>query len=367
MSLDQKCKSLKTTTLKALEETQELKSLSNHVLTQVVLESIRLYQKKVVVGIEDSASDLLDQFKQNVAKQIFELASGWKVSYQDCFLFPKGCRFSFQKGRDTVIVVEQDPQVRTLSFMQGMQQQTTPVKNKYSERICLSLPYTIFVFSFNDDTFKDVKCFWTTSPLKSLDDNLCCCVLPNIHIGGSVCLSKQDKIGSINNVCEKVISSFWSSQFNSDLSDQWLKKGSVSSLISTGKLWEEKTREDPLFILNVPFKKYKTLRDVLYGNTSDVPVTQSVFKNKVFDQIDSCIENLFHKISNYLKKTKFEKHVPKDIEDLMKNTLKSSISELVDVVVSLDCEIEKLSLSTKPKDEKPVSAGFYWNYGGDNA
>ena len=190
MSLDQKYKSLKTNTLKTLDEVQELKSLSNHVLTQVVIESMRTYQNKVAVGIEDSASDLLDLFKQNVAKQIFELASGWKVSYKDCFLFPKGCRFSFQKGKDTIVVVEQDPQIRTLSFMQGMQQQETYVKNKDSERVCLSLPYTVFVFYFDDEKFRDVKCFWRTSPLKSRDEYECCCVLSNIHNIGSICLNE---------------------------------------------------------------------------------------------------------------------------------------------------------------------------------
>jgi len=361
MSLSQRYQSLKEAAQISLDEIKGFDLISERVLTQIVLESIRSYQQKVSVGIEDSAADLLDTFKKNIAKQIFETASGWRVTQRDCFVFPRGCRFSFQKGINTIVVVEQDPQVRTLSFRAGMQANDHDIGVYFdSERASLSFPYSVFVFTFVNDQFTKVKFFFRSSPLKSIEDNLYCSVLPNIHIGGDVCLGDRPS-GTITEVCEKVIASFWSSQFNFDLADEWWNKSRISPLIATGEVWQEQTKTDPLFILDVPFRLWKSLREVVDGLGSSEEVSESVFRHKVHSDIDSCTEFLFHKITTYLKKTKFERHSPKDVEESLKNHLKLSVAELAEVVMSLHHEINKLSKDVKTP-YKPVSkAGVFWS------
>jgi hypothetical protein len=365
MSLMQRCQNLKEAAKLTLDEIEGFEQLSEKVLAQVVLEAIRTYQQKVAVGIEDSASDLLDTFKKNVVKQIFETAAGWRAIQRDNFLYPRGCRFCFQKANNTIVVIEQDPQVRTLSFMRGMQDDDQELsRTTNSDRLTISIPYTIFVFTFKDDAilkdpkFVGVRCYWRTSPLKTLNDNLHNCVLPNIHIGGMVCLGSVHS-GPISEVCESVIQSFWTSQFNLDLADEWWHKPRISPTIETGRRWQDATREDPLFILRVPFRVHKPLKEVVEVLGDGETTSDSVFRHKVTEDIDACVNSLFHKICSYLKKTKFEKHSPKDISESLRKHMKSSVEELVDIVVALQHEINNISIESEG-DKKIKQSGFFW-------
>jgi hypothetical protein len=358
----ERCRSLKEAAQLSLEEIEGFDQLSERVLTQVVLASIRTYQQKVAVGIEDSASDLLDTFKKNVTKQIFDTAAGWRAVQRDNFLYPRGCRFCFQKGNNTIVVIEQEPQVRTLSFMAGMQGDDQDLeRSDQSERAFLSLPYSLFVFSFKDDMFLNVRCYWRTEPLKSLTDTVHCCVLPNIHVGGMVCLGTGTISGNISDVCESILAQFWASQFNMDLADEWWGKGRLAPAIATGRAWQEYTRTNPLFILQVPFRIHKTLKEVIEQVANGEEPSESSFRHKVSTDIDSCVAQLFHKISSYLNKTKFEKHSPKDIKESLRDHLRTSVFELIDIVVSLNHEINKLAVESEP-DRRPIKqAGVLWN------
>jgi hypothetical protein len=370
MSFVQRCNSLKEAAKLSLDEIEGFDLISERVLTQVVLESIRLYQQKVAVGIEDSASDLLDTFKKNITNQIIERSSGWRIAQRDYFLLPKGCRFCFQKGNNKIVVIECEPQVRTLSFSAGMQNYHDQYAGESSERATLSLPYIVFVFVFTNDKFLNVRSFWRTAPLKNLNDDLHCCVLPNTHIGGVLCLGKDVLLYSsirhdstISEVCETIIGSYWSSQFNTDLSVEWWSKQTISNKIATGILWQENTVRDPLFIFGVPFRLYKTLREVIDSTSVVEELTESVFRQSVCSDVDRCVEKLFHKITAYLKKTKFEKHSPKDIEESLKTHMKNSVTELIEVVASLHHEINKLSSEIKMPDNKPMSqVGILWSH-----
>jgi hypothetical protein len=369
MSFVQRCQSLKEATQLSLDEIEGFDQISERVLTQVVLECIRTYQKKVAVGIEDSASDLLDTFKKNVTKQIFDTAAGWRVTQRDHFLFPRGCRFCFQKGDNTIVVIEQDPQVRTLSFAAGMLDvDQEPVNTDEAQRAFLSLPYTIFVFAFTNEKFSRVKCFWRTAPLMSLNDNVFSCVLPNIHVGGDVCLgfNPNSRVTNYSEVCESTITSFWSSRFNGDLAAEWWSKSVLSSLISTGTAWEYNTRENPLFILSVPFRLHKSLKEVVDSMANSEQISESVFRHRVSTDVDSCVSQLFHKITAYMKKTKFDKYYPKDVQEPLRKHLRSSVSELVDVVMSLHHEIGEVSewanaVQSARLDKEMLAAGILWD------
>lgn len=364
MSLLQRYNSLKEAAHLTLSEVEGLDLLADSVLTQVVLEAIRTYQQKLAVGIEDSASDLLDTFKLQVAKHIFETAAGWRVTQRDNFLFPHGCRFCFTRGPNTIVVIEQGPQTRSLSFVRGMQREETRNSGAdSSERVSLALPYSIFILSFRQDGFQSMRYLWRTAPLKSLDDMLCVANLPNLHEGGTVCLGRIGPTGTtISETCENCVAGFWNSQFNHDLSAAWWHKDTVSPQIATGKLWAENSINNPLFILGLPFAPYKTVREVLDIITASAEEpSESVFRHKLSEQIDGCVEALFHKMTSYLKKTKFDKHSPNDIHDALKSCLKTSVSELVDVSMAVHHEIDKLGEELKEPILAPEPAGPFWN------
>lgn len=361
----ERCEALKEAAKLSLNEIESFDQLSERILTQVVLSSIRTYQQKVAVGIEDSASDLLDTFKSNITKQIFDTAAGWRAVQRDNFLYPRGCRFCFQKGENTIVVIEQDPQVRTLSFMAGMQdddQDLGHLDRERSERVTLSIPYTLFVFSFRGDRFLDVRCYWRTAPLKNINDFVHCCLLPNIHVGGRVCLGSVSSItGDIADICESLITQFWTSQFNLDLADEWWGKARLAPIVSTGRAWQEMSRTNPLLILNIPFRVFKPLKEVIEQAATGEEPSESSFRHKVSTDIDSCVQQLFHKITAYLKKTKFDKHSPKDIKDSLRDHLRTSVFELIDVVMSLNHEVNKLTVESEA-DTRPIKqAGILWN------
>ena len=362
MSVAQIAHSLKEATQLSLDEVEGFDIISERVLSQVVLETIRTYQAKLVVGIEDSASDLLDGFKQKIVNQIFDTASGWRTIRHERFIFPRGCRFCFKRGRETIVVIEQDPQVRTLTIMRGMMQNHDPNLEKImaSDRVLLSIPYSIFVFRFTDERLMATKCFWRTTPLKTFQDMLCSAVLPNIQVGGQICMPLGGD-GDITKVCEEIISIFWNSQFNCDLASEWWSKNRISEKIATGDVWRDNTLQDPLFILKVPFRVYKTLNeavDLMAVGTEDLSEVE--FKHNIAASVDNCVEGLFHKISSYVKRTKFEKHVSKNVDDLLKDYLKKSTAEFADILAVLSHEINALKMSIKT--ERPVvPSGKFWD------
>lgn len=355
-----KFQSLKEAAQLSLEETKDFDKLADSLLTEVVLETIRSYQQKLAVGIEDSASDLLDNFKKKVVNHIFECASGWQTTQDESFLFPRGCRFCFRRNKTTVLVIEQEPQVRTLKFATGMQEENMVVTFSETENVALSLPYTIFVFTFQSGQM-NVRCFWRTAPLRSLDDFVCAAVLPNIHVGGLVCQESLFR-SSISESAEKFISDFWNSKFNADLSTAWDSKGTISDKLRTGRIWAENSINDPLFILGVSLKIHKSLKEVIdFMVLGSEQPRESVFRHKIEKEIDSCVDSLFHKITSYMKKTKFEKHSPKNIKELVQKQFQTAVCDLVDIIMVLNNEIDKFSFEVNVEKKPIVKAGKMWS------
>jgi hypothetical protein len=152
----------------------------------------------------------------------------------------------------------------------------------------------------------------------------------------------QAPVGSMAEACETIVSTFLQSQFSSHLSNEWMNKGEISNSLSTGRRWEELTQENPLFVLQLPFKLDKTLREVVNVLGSGEELKESVFRHKVSEDIETCVEGLFHKITGYLKKTKFEKHSPSDVKDLVKTHVSQSITEFSTVLMAVSQELERL-------------------------
>lgn len=356
---------LKEASCQVLNEDQNFNLLAEQVLMQVVLESIRRYQQKIKTGIEDSVSDLLDNFKLKVSELVFSQAKGWKVANRGEILFPKNCRFCYTKGNVTVVVIEHDPQVRTLTLSEDLfsDVQVLPDSNPSDQtiRVSLALPYGTFMLSFVENTFLMMRYGWHTSPLQSLEDMLYQPLLPNIHEGSQVCLGfVPNEKQTISQQCESTISDFWSSKFNSDLSTHWWNKSSVSNLLRTPEVWEENSISDPLFVLGLRYQPVRTLREslLLMGEAEEAP-TESDFRHKLSEQVDQCCSGFFSKINLYLKKTDFEKYHPTDVVNALKSSLKEACSELADVMLVVEHELDKLGNDLKPKPQI-VEGGELW-------
>lgn len=363
--LYQRYQSLKNATGLAIKETEEWESLIDAVLMQVILATIKKYQQKVNVGMQDSVSDLLDTFKQKITEAIFETNDAWRAaSRSEIDLFPRGCRFCSSRGTSTILVLEQDPQVRSMRFSSGMGGSTAGEWVEGSSNLALSLPYIIFFFHFQNGAFKNLYCGWRTRPLESLNDSLCRPVLPNIHDNLNVCLGRHMSVNQRQSLAQQtnyVLSNFWNSEFNNDLSDHWWSKDRVDARLRTGREWAELSQEDPLFILDVNFRQLRTVKATLeiISNASETP-DESQFRHRLSEKIDEHVGILFSKIMRYCKKTKFERHFPKDIKTELGQAFSSSVGDLIDVVYSLNVEIDQLSKEIKEHTPEMEPRSRYW-------
>jgi hypothetical protein len=342
----QRHQELKKAALLAIKESQDLSSLAEDVLTNVVIETIHKYQKKLNVGIQDSVSDLLDNFKHKITDSIFNLATNWRVANRDYILFPAGCRFCYTKGKNTIVVIEQEPQVRSLLFDGCMVKDKLSCVSGSSERMPLALPYVVFVIHFSKNSFASMYFGWRNAPLRSLDDMLFRPIMPNIHDTLAVCMGKTgiEEEGNIAATTESILSYFWNSQFNNDLSDYWWKKGNIDSRLKSAQIWSENSIKDSSFILTIQQRDIKSVKSIiqlltLHENEPD----ETQLRQQLSENIDKCVEALFAKILRYFKNTKFDKYHPKDVSETLLKVLQNSNSELLDMVFIITTELEKIS------------------------
>jgi hypothetical protein len=362
MSLYQRYQDLQSATDLACQEAQNWDTLAEAVLSDVVLETIKRYQQKLNVGVADSVADLLDTFKQKVSTAIFEMDNEWRAaSKTELLLYPRGCRFCYNRGHNTIIVIEQDPQVRSLSMPSEMLGEEES-RGGYDTRVALALPYSIFFFHFREGRFSHLYLGWRNRTLSSLNDEICRPVLPNLHDNLEVCLGRGNILtGSIDNQVRSVLHGFWGSQFNSDLSSHWWNKGNLDQRIRSANSWHDLSLEDPMFILSVPFRRYKTVQEMVDFIAAEETVDESEFRHRLGEQIDQHVEGLFNKIMRYFKKTKFERHAPKDIKQEIGKHVGEVAQELVEVIHALHLEIDSLKeeVRCEPPDTEPKSE--FWS------
>jgi hypothetical protein len=359
--LIQRYEALKEITRNTLQTQANLKPLASEVLTNVVLPTISAYQQKINVGVQDSLGDLLDVFKQKVSEHVFNTAAGWQIYNHDNFLLPRGCRFCFSKGKSVIVVIEQDPQLRSLLMNDCMvdrekQPQYDDLVDGVPVRITLAIPYTVFIFRFTRSElhehllFQSVDCGWRTTPLRSIDDVLSHPLLPNIHDGMRVCFGSagntpETNEPTVSTKCEDIIGLFWNSRFNHDLANYWWNKGSYDSRLRTGNTWNEASLEDSTFILhvNLPCNPEKTVGYFVEAltQTEDEP-DRNGLRHRLSESIDQCVEALFSKVMRYFKKTKFDKYHPQDILNELTKAVEKANAELQELTFVIHHELESM-------------------------
>ena len=350
---------------------EEFPPLVDEILTRVVHKVLGQYQDKVNVGMQDSVADLLSTFKQKILLHIFDASNNWKVRNRGTVLFPSGCRYLYTRGISTIAMIEQQPQLRTLKFREGMQESSANEdwrRGSNEERVQLAMPYVYFLIHFKEHTadrleLAGVYSGWSTSQVTQLGDMLASPILPNTHKeNGNICMGYTPIPGdTINSVCNNVVSHYWQSKFTNELADSWWNKSTIDNRIRTGRIWAANSQENPLFILNVRLPRdysVSTVMDLLTRfetEPDELSARDSI--NKI---VDDCVETLYTKILRYFKKTKFDKFYPKEATDQVHQSLTSVIDEMNGVLLALEHELNKLS-----DEVSDLSPGMRWKKRGD--
>lgn len=324
---------------------QDRSPLIEDILSRVIIDCLKKYQQKVNVGIQDSVSDLLETFKLKVSAEIFDIAQGWTLSSKrEKILFPSGCRFLYTMGQSTFVVIEEKPGIRSLKFMATLleeeEKRRLPRPRDGSYLFSLSFPYVIFLLQFKgvesdsgrQEGLANLYVGWSQTPLHKLDTMLYRPFLPNQHGNMSVCTGVERNFSSqnISQITESVISHYWNSTFNSDLSDMWWKKGSRDKL-RTASTWQEESKTDPLFILQESLEKGQTLEKLVedcIGTVENGEPEISSLRHRLVEAIDDGSQDLFDRILKYFRKTRLDRHYPKDITGNLITSLSENDQQL---------------------------------------
>lgn len=94
----------------------------------------------------------------------------------------------------------------------------------------------------------------------------------------------------------------------------------------------------------------------------EVEPNEDEFRHRLSESIDACVKTLFSKILRYFKKTKFEKHSPKDVTETLKSAIIKATGDLTDIVRALDKEIQSLTISRGKKHDFVRVGNLWTNY-----
>ena len=166
-------------------------------------------------------------------------------------ILPSGCKLLFkaQGGKTSVYVIERHPGITALAFHEEKHRAST-VKD-----IKLSLPFIQFYVALTPCpkgyAFQGVFTSCTKIPLMHMEDPVFVLPLPNIFDRGEgkVCTGDISvSMGSPAQICEELVSAFFSAPSNLDLSAEYPREISVRNDHKKSlEAWQEKSEGNPLF------------------------------------------------------------------------------------------------------------------------
>lgn len=210
--------------------------------------------------LSDETSDIQTNYWGEVAEKIWASFQNYKESMKESMMiFPEGVKIAFTKGNMTVLLIEQKPQTRTIclkpELIKGGIGKHASSTSRDTYRYTIALPYVFFLQSFVGGVFKGQEIYFRNKPLTSSREHLKPACFPNTHKNSSVCMGSNYDLNrsTIAQMSEEAIADFWQSAFNKDLGQ--INLGSIDAKIKNFAVWQENTKKDPLFILNVEWKK----------------------------------------------------------------------------------------------------------------
>ena len=206
--------------------------------TENVLERVK---KNIDAQIQEDSSPVVEEFVKNTANTMSAMTQQWVDGVSnDLVVFPEGTRYIWRDGQMTTIIVEQQPQVRHIS---------------YNKKIfLLAMPYVQFIIPFKNHVPTGklmVGC--TKKPLTDLDQPLLQLPLTNIN-SHVVCMGEMrfPNSGHMTDMVGDIIGKFWQSDFNHNHNAQnedFTREMGWNTAYDGAETWQEKTKQDPMFII----------------------------------------------------------------------------------------------------------------------
>lgn len=361
--------------------TDKKDELATVVLEQVVNAHLKNFQDKIAVGMQDSFADYFKDFKQEMSQAIIDYSRQWLVYNENhALVFPKNCKFMYTQQNHLVVVIEEEPKCRSLLLQDKLLEPYGRSKKTTSNRHYLSLPYVLFIVHFmntKDDlsgewVYQETYTAWNNTSLQTIQDFICKPVLPNLKDTLAVCFGNSLRFTgtTISQKIQDIISTYWNTCFNSDLSVAWNEKGSVDSRIKSVQEWVKNTNDNPGFILECNWKVRSKLIEFL--NTVVLPCevirvdVATAFKENLDSLIDDFFAGLARTVEIYSSQTKTERYYPKDVIDKLTSNLSAFFNQIVKLLEILQKDVDKIEKQHHNSAKDVAHYGFvckspYWS------
>ncbi len=319
--------------------------LASELLQDVSDTTLDKFRTDLLAHISEAFEEIFVKFKKEVSCGICSVSedlNNFNPDFGDIDVYPQGTKFFFSRSDDKVLIIEQPPQVRTLNFSKRFLNNDLYRNEggKVSDRdkrldrslIHLALPFVVFVIKFYNGVFSKMLIFYRNSPLTSLDDTLFYPNLPNMNDSCEVCLGYSPlENGTLAQKTEHVISHFWNSRFNTDLSSNYFTTPRHEKLKSVWT-WEAHSKMDPSFILNVNWSESSTkLRRLVFSLCQSRSLNISVYVERLNQLLEKSVSDVCDHIKVIFESMKVEDRYPKTIT----NELARFITSLNEQISSL--------------------------------
>lgn len=288
-------------------------------------------------NISDEAEGLTRDLQFALNDKIWDSFQQYKERHDDTpYMIPRNVRIMYTKGHRTIIVIEQEPQVRTVGFSYGLvakadiKKAVTTSANGYW--FTLAFPYVYFVVVFDKEVYSNIEPFFVNERLTSVRDKLYFAPMPNVRdkIDSNtnqphVCLgdgsgSSVRRYNTITEQSEELIRLFWSRVYSDHYGKGKFRK--IDKRISTIRNWQQNSIEDPMFILSVEWKKGITLKGIIEDKFDFRDQTHEMdgMEKEVRDLLEKGVSKLTHRIREEIEGIK-DSQAPKHLESQSREQL----------------------------------------------
>lgn len=262
--------------------------------TEATIKSFFVKLEATLIRVIADQTDLLSA----ALTSRLQLATMKWVEKNQLVVLPENTRYIGKYNDTDIVVVENKPATRTINFYYG--------DNLSPRKVRLSFPYVQFVMHIEPQRIKRLFVGITKAPITAINQDLFKMPLPNVD-NHAVCvgqeLSYQDlsKLSLVEK-CDKIIASFWQSQFGGDylpnyndfISNNNLRVAKSDQLPGFGERespegWQKRCKEDPFFASTAVYRKGATA-GALIGSTTGLSDPQ--FKENIDAVVKANIANI---------------------------------------------------------------------------
>jgi len=303
----------------------------------------RMTQEFIGQLIDDSDT-LKAELLLNIGDKIWDRLQQVKENIKDTpYVLPQDCKLAYTKGNRTIVVLEQQPQVRSIvlspELVSNKDVPTSQSQSASGYRFRLSFPYVLFFIVFDDGRYKYHELYFRNKPLFSTRERVYHAPIPNIFTDRgeirTMCMGGDfniDRNETLSKQSEFVVSTFWQSTFNDHLGDG--NSGDIDKKIKNWRTWQSNTEIDPLFILKIQWKQSRTAKGIIESllEKRDFQHKLDGIDREIKEMIDSGINDISSNIRKAVESAKEYKLKKKDISKFVSDSVKSILVTHTDEV-----------------------------------